>query len=435
MKTLNYEAMKNIDKEYGTPVYIYDASVIRTKIEELKWIIPKCCSILYSVKANPLCQICKIMDKSGIGFEVSSASELLMVRKCNISASHIVFSGPGKSMSDIDYAIRECAVIEIESFGEAERIIELAKRYKTKVNVGVRVNLEAHVKSKIKMSGSATQFGIPESDIDKIIFKLKNCENINILGYKVYFGTQNLDAENIADNTDKIINGAYELSIKHNLDFQYINLGGGFGTKYFSHEKELDIKYLQKKLEDIFFEKRKFLMNKSIYFESGRFLVAKAGFFVVKVQYVKRCNNRIFIVCNGGASFHSSAAFLGRYVRNNFPFFTISKGNEHSSCQATVVGPLCSPMDVLLNNVQIENVKQDDYIVIEMSGAYGLTYSPVMFLGQIAPAEILIDSGQIKVMRERGKLDDILQKQYIDNYKVVEITSNSQCNYTNSALL
>ena len=92
-------------------------------------------------------------------------------------------------------------------------------------------------------------------------------------------------------------------------------------------------------------------------------------------------------------------------------------------------------MDVLLNNVQIENVKQDDYIVIEMSGAYGLTYSPVMFLGQIAPAEILIDSGQIKVMRERGKLDDILQKQYIDNYKVVEITSNSQCNYTNSALL
>lgn len=246
-------------------------------------------------------------------------------------------------------------------------------------------------KSKIRMGGIASQFGIEESDLNEDFFKeVENMKNILLKGIHVYMGTSILNEGEICRNTEYAIRLAVDLAKKFKFDLEYLNVGGGFGVPYFKNECALDLKKLEFEMKKLQEEHYKDLRNVKIFFESGRFILAECGIFLTKVLYRKVSKGRKYLVCDGGANFHSASAFLGRFVRNNFPMRVLEKNGILSKFYVT--GPLCTPTDLIGQNVELpQNVNEGDIIIIENSGAYGLTYSPYGFLSHSLPKEIAFD--------------------------------------------
>ena len=271
--------------------------------------------------------------------------------------------------------------------------------------------MQMHSKSSIKMSGVSSQFGISEDQLNTSFFEeIKALEHIKVKGIQVYMGTQNLDASSLADNTAYILNLAVNISDEYGIALDYVNCGGGFGVNYFPHDKMLDKALLKEKLAEIFKKYRDRLSGTRVVFESGRFIMAESAVFVTKILYDKVSVDTRYLICDGGSNVHASSAFLGRFVRNNFPISTTATGT--SLVKVNITGPLCTPTDLIGKGVEVPaNIAVGDYIVIEKSGAYGFTDSPFRFLSHEAPAEILVSAGEYIVLRKREQYEDILQNQ------------------------
>lgn len=396
-----------IDKKYGTPMYLYQKDIICKNYNNLKSKILPGASLFYSMKANPLSGICKLLYEMGAGVEVASEGELNIALNAGVPASKIIFTGPGKTEKEIEFAIEnEIKMINIDSLEELSIIDNIAIKKNKTVKVGVRINpAVSFSNAKIKMSGVASQFGIEEERLDDFFSEVHKYQNVVICGFQIYMGTQMLLADDIVKNTDYALNLFFNLAQKYNIILEVANVGGGFGVKYFEKETGLDLDKLKVNM-DMLYEKYKVeLKNTEVIFESGRFIMAESGRFITKVLYVKASKGVKYVVCDGGSNFHSSAAFLGRFVRNNFPLTTYPEGEEKE--KAVIVGPLCTPLDVIGQNVLVnKNIKKGDYVIIEKSGAYGLTYSPFAFLSHTTPIELLLDNDEQYVLREPVELKE-----------------------------
>lgn len=400
-------------QEYETPLYLYDRARIEENYHKLTESIFPDAKLFYSMKANPSLGVCQIFHDLGAGIEVASAGELCVALEAGFNPENIHFTSPGKTVAEIEYALKEgIHLINIESVEEAHVVDAIAKKLQVKANIGIRVNPSVcFSNAKIKMSGVSSQFGIEEEDVNEtLIRELKELTNIEILGFQVYMGTQMLVSEDIIKNTEYIMTMALRLAKEFGISLKYLNVGGGFGVKYFKNETPLELSEVKKGMEALYTAFAKDLKDTKVVFESGRFLMADTGVFVTKVLYVKTSKNQKYVVCDGGSNFHSSAAFLGRFIRNNFPIHTIPASEELAECN--VCGPLCTALDVIGQKVSINaNITSGDLVVIEMSGAYGYTYSPSKFLSHEQPMELLLDGDSMKVLRSRGKIEDYISGQ------------------------
>lgn len=415
---MNDSVINNALMQYGTPCYIYDKTIIEQSIIQLKEVMKGRIELLYSVKANPLFGICKIMIENGLGLEVSSIGELHLALQTGLDPQKIVYSGPGKTAEDIQYAVEHhIGMISVESIDEFYLINRIASKMNIVQSVLIRINPKKRGKnSKISMSGISSQFGIDEEILDDLLADDKYIlDNVNLNGIHIYFGTQNLDANSIANNAEYIINIAQQLEKKYNICLKYINLGGGFGVNYFPTDTFLDLELLGRELSVVLNKYEYFLQEKKLLMESGRFLTANSGVFITKVLYKKSSKGNKFLVCDGGSNFHAASAFLGRFIRNNYPMYVLGKDDIEKE-KYTIVGPLCTPTDILGLGYELPcSIKEGDYIIIEKSGAYGLTNSPYKFLSFNVPWELLIvENGKIHCMRSKGDSSDVMYGQNIN---------------------
>ncbi len=387
------DRIKELAKKYGTPAYLYNCNCIKARYSKLRECLGSEVDIYYSMKANPNKKIVKILADLGCGIEVASMGEIKIALDCGIDANRIIFAGPGKNEEELRFAVdKRIRMINVESYDEMLSINNYAEELGIVVDVSLRINPDGlKNKSKIRMTGVSSQFGIDESKVDiNFISKIKKLNNINISGIQVYMGTEILDYQDIVNNTQYTLNLAQSISEELGIDLRFLDFGGGFGIPYFENEKELDLDKLGQSIKDLYDEYRTFIHGKKLAFESGRFLVADSGYYVVKVLYVKESKGKKYIICDGGSNFHAASAFLGRFVRSNFPIMTVPDNSQKE--EMTVVGPLCTPTDVIGQNVLInKEIKNGDYVVILKSGAYGLTYSPTLFLNHESPIEVMFN--------------------------------------------
>ena len=295
---------------------------------------------------------------------------------------------------------------------EANCVNDIAGRLGKVVDIALRINQNVNFsKAKIKMTGVPSQFGIEETELSEEFFEqLAALRNIRVAGIQVYSGTQVLATEEILKNVEYVIQMAIMLSEKYGFKLRYLNLGGGFGVPYFKDEKEVDLVALQEGMGQLKKQYGEKLDGTEIIFESGRYLMADSGLYVTKILHRKESKDSLFYICDGGSNFHSATAFLGRFIRNNFPLYAIPDRGEPR--KVNVVGPLCTPTDLMGQNVELSgNLQKDDLIIILKSGAYGFTYSPIQFLSHETPMEVMWDSGEYKVLRERGKTEDLWIRQ------------------------
>ncbi|NEW06264.1 type III PLP-dependent enzyme [Paenibacillus sp. SYP-B3998] len=410
---MNQEVITHIVNEFNTPIYIYDGEKIEHQYKLLKSCLPKHFEVFYSVKANPLLGVCQLFKKLGSQIEVASLAELQTAFQAGFTPDQIIFTSPGKTIEELETSIdRQIYSINVESLEEAILINHIGQKKGRQVPISVRINPDFNLSGAgLRMTGVPTQFGIDQSQLEEALGTIQSLPYLKLIGLHIYTGSQMLAASLIIKNMEEIIKLAITVSETYAFPLQFLDLGGGFGIPYFTGEQYLDMDELGKGLQTVWETYAHKLEGTRIGVESGRFLMAESGLFVTKVLYVKESKGTKYVVCDGGSNHHASSAFLGRHIRNNFPMHVHSQEEQDELTEVTVVGSLCTPTDVIGQKVKLGKVDSGDYIVVEKSGAYGLTHSPVLFLSHQLPAEVLYKQGQVHVLRERGSVEDFFKGQ------------------------
>jgi diaminopimelate decarboxylase len=374
---INDKIISNLIKKYNTPLYLYDKNIIKKQFNIIKKSNAK---IFYSIKANPFDDILKFFDSLGAFFEAVSIGELKKLLKNNIPLSKAIFVGPAKEKEEIAFAINNnIFIIVIESLNEFKIVKELSQKYDKRINLLIRVNPNLKSGGTINMSG-VTQFGLEENIVIDILSQ--KYQNINILGLHFYLGTDILDKDLIIKNTKEIIKISKKIGRISKYKIKNIDIGGGFGVAYYNNEENLDINVFEE-LNNIFNQNDRF----NFFIESGRFLTAKSGIFITKVIDIKINFSQKFILLNGGTNFF---AIHNKSMGFRFaPIRVFNKKNEDLE-KVTLVGNLCTTIDILARDIYLPKIEIDDYILFYQAGAYGYSASPILFLSHKLPKEVLI---------------------------------------------
>ncbi|QBG36638.1 pyridoxal-dependent decarboxylase, exosortase A system-associated [Litorilituus sediminis] len=389
--------VSNIDNMLGsTPFYAYDKDKIIARTQQLTKILPKQVKLHYAIKANPYPSLVHLLSDYVSGFDVASKQELLLALQTKIKPEHISFAGPGKSLADIQAAIISGVTLHIESETELARVIESAKSLAICANIALRVNPKFELKaSGMKMSGGAKPFGIDEENIGAII-KALPAQYIKLRGFHIFSGSQNLNAQAIIECQKQTFALAKQLidisknTLNEQLD--YINIGGGFGVPYFKAEQPLATDKIMANLAELIALYKSTLQNTQIVLELGRYLVAEAGVYICKITDIKHSRGTKYLVCDGGLHHHlANSGNFGQVIRKNYPVAIANKmATSLATEEVSVVGPLCTPLDILAEKVTLPKADIGDYFVVFQSGAYGASASPQGFLSQPKLSEILL---------------------------------------------
>lgn len=402
-----------IARYVGTPFYVYSARQLRRQLQHLYQQLPAGTAVYYSLKANPNLSVVKTLVEQGTGCEVCSPAELDTALAAGVLPQNILYVGPGKSLPALAHAMN-CGIraIVAESVTELDNINQLAAQAGTVQTVALRINPNfSSEHARLVMSGKPTQFGMTLDTLQTVLACLSRWPSLAVRGFHVYLGTRILNAQAIADNTQNILQLALNLRNQHQLTLDFVDIGGGFGVPYFPKETALDLPALGDAIAPIVADFRRQAADTQIIIELGRYLVAEAGLFVTRVNTLKTAGGKTFAICDGGANCHSAAAGLNSMLRKNFPLLRLGDNHSRPVQPYQVSGPLCTPTDLLGDNVLLPTLAVDDLIGITHSGAYGLTASPGLFLSFGYPAEVMVDGHRLIQIRQPETTAQLLARQ------------------------
>ena len=375
----------------GTPCYIYDRNQIKNNIIALKTLLPKKVKLHYAIKANPMPNLVAHAANYLDGLDVASHQELLTALSTGIEPGKVSIAGPGKTEKSLLAAIISGVVINVESKTELVRIQKIASLHKKQANVAFRINPDFELKgAAMKMSGGPKQFGI-DAEVFAETFSMVNEQSINFVGFHIFSGSQNLSVDALLESYRKALELAFVLSEQINVLPKQINIGGGIGVSYHSGQVPVDIKSLCLGLHELLDELAIKLVDTEVHLELGRFLVANAGMYLCKIVDIKESRGKTFWVCDGGMHHHlANSGNLGQVFRKNYPVFLANCIDSTLTQHVDIVGPLCTPLDIIASNISLPMGEIGGYVAVMLSGAYGASASPQGFLSQGEALEILI---------------------------------------------
>ncbi|CRL98632.1 MULTISPECIES: diaminopimelate decarboxylase [unclassified Pseudomonas] len=396
-----------------TPFYAYSATQIKTDFAELKRSLPHDIDYFYSLKANPNKTLVALLHEAGTGCEVCSLVELEIALRQGVAPSDIIFVGPGKHINELTQCcLAGIKAVVVESIEEMRLLNDIAAGLGVIQNIALRINPDfTGEKAKLVMSGKPRQFGIDEQLLPQAFALLGQLTQLRLAGIHIYLGTRILDWQALANNTQNILTLAATLQQTYEIALDFVDVGGGFGVRYFDKEKALDLPALGEALLPLVNNYRQAFPHCRIVIELGRFLIARAGIFVTRVNYLKPSREEWFAVCDGGANCHGSAAGINSLIRRNFPMARLGPSRPGDLHRYQVTGPLCTPTDLLGENIMLAELRSGDLIGIAHSGAYGASASPVGFLSFGHPAEVLVENDQAFLIRTADSVDTMLAPQ------------------------
>jgi len=392
-------AVRDIVAETGTPCFLYDASAMRRACRDLATALSGFADIFYSVKANPLPAIISLLREEGAGAEIASVGEYRAAIKAGIPPEKIIFAGPGKRQAELLEVIEGgIGEIHIESAEEIARIEAIGKPVKASIRINPVPDAQAGA---MRMGGKATAFGFDEEELENVLPLFRDIRHINLVGVHIYGGTQILDADMLVSQWRHSILLAARMAEMLGRPLETIDLGGGLGIPYFAGETPLDLAAVSAAIPDLkaLMQAHPLIANAHIIVEPGRFLAGPGGIYVAEVNSVKTSRGTTFVVTDGGMHHHLAASGnLGQIVKRNYPIVAPAMMQADYEETATIVGPLCTPLDTLARNAALPKLKAGDLLAILQSGAYGATASPSGFLSHPAAKEVLVENGAFEVI-------------------------------------
>lgn len=373
----------------GTPCYLMDRSRMDARLRLLRDSLPAGIFIQYAMKANPMpalvCHMAGLVD----GIDVASAGEMRVALDSGMSAGAISFAGPGKSEKELTQALAAGILVNIESFREVELLSRASEALGVTARVAVRVNLPFELRgSGMKMSGGARPFGVDAERVPELLQRIGEA-GLHFEGFHLFAGSQNLRAEAIVEAQTR----SYEL-VREWLDRcpappKLLNLGGGFGIPYSDRDTRLDLAPIAANLATLLDRTQRDMPGTRLALELGRYLVGEAGIYVARIIDRKISRGEVFLVVDGGLNHHLAASGnFGQVMRRNYPVAINRRSPTRET--ASVVGPLCTPLDVLADQAQLDVAEAGDLVIVFQSGAYGRSASPRDFLGHPDVIEALV---------------------------------------------
>ena len=375
----------------GTPFYAYERAHLRQRVAELRAALPEAVQLHYAMKANPMPALVQLMAGVVDGIDVASAGELAVALNAGMVPAHISFAGPGKRDTELHRAVAAGALLHLESEAEMERIAIAGEQLGLTPRVALRINPDFELKySGMKMSGGAQPFGVDEARVPAMLHRLGQL-GLDFIGFHIFAGSQNLSATAIIAAQEHSIRLGLRLAGQAPAPLRLLNIGGGFGVPYFPGQEPLDISAISEALALQMALLQRESPQTRLVLELGRYLVAEAGVYVCRVLERKLSRGQVFLVTDGGLHHHLAASgHFGQVIRKNYPVAIGNRMHGETRETVSVTGPLCTPLDVLADRVEMARAEVGDLVVVFQSGAYGLSASPTAFLSHPAPAEVLV---------------------------------------------
>lgn len=395
--------LRDLAERHGTPLFVYDAAIMRRAYRDLSQALAGFARVDYSVKANPRPEIIRLFSEEGAGAEVASAAELRAALSAGVAPENILFAGPGKSDTDIAAAVEAgIAEIHLENREEMARVAEAAGRRGRVATVALRVNPGAAAQGgAMRMGGKPSPFGFDEEELEAVADAVQAETRLHCAGLHLFAGTQGLSAATLVAQWSYGLDLAVRLARRIGRPLESIDLGGGLGIPYFEGDATLDLAALGEGAAALA-ERVKadpLLASARIVLEPGRYLVGAAGLYVARARSAKLSRGSRFLITDGGMHHHLAASGnLGQIVKRDFPVAAVEEPAGAVRRPTAVVGPLCTPLDMLARATPLPELGAGDLVAVLQSGAYALSASPTGFLSHPLPAEVLVDEGRERVI-------------------------------------
>jgi len=389
---------EKLAKKFNTPLYCYSYLKLKNNIINFKNhfsnISPLIC---FSVKSNSNVKIIKEIKNLDCGADVVSKGEMMKALKAGVNPKKIVFSGVGKTYSELEYAInKNILLINVESKSELLVIEKIGKIKKKKVNIGIRLNPNTNAKTlkQISTGRESDKFGVVEKEFLKLVQYSKLSEFLKLKCLSVHIGSQILSHKPY----EKMLKVVDKLIKKSNHLFEFIDLGGGMGISYEKNNKKLNFK-IYNSLINKFLKKN----NCKIIFEPGRSIIGNAGILISKIIYIKKSKNKNFVILDAAMNDLMRPALYGA----KHQIIPSIKNKKNLNKIFEFVGPICESTDKFLTINKFQKIKEGDVLIICDSGAYGMSLSSNYNVRPLS-TEILIKNSKIQVIRNRQKLSDLI---------------------------
>lgn len=390
--------LTNIAQKFGTPAYVYSKKHILDQINFLQNALSDIDHLIcFAVKANSNLSILKLFKECGCGFDIVSGGELQRVLTVDSLNSNIVFSGVGKSVSEIEMALNNnILAFNVESEEELFRINDISQRLSkiAKVSIRVNPNVDAKTHPYISTGLKDNKFGIDETSAIKLYKKAAKLDHIKITGIDCHIGSQLTDLSPFEDAFIKLASLIDELETNQ-IAIEHIDIGGGIGISYNNE----DISPIDFYVQMI----KKYLLkyNKKIILEPGRFLIGKAGLMLTNVEYIKKSEHKNFVLVDAAMN-----DLMRPSLYNAFHEVINLSNTQDSNDIFDIVGPICETGDFLAKDRNIK-ANQGDILAIMDAGAYGFSMSS-NYNSRPRIAEVMVDKDKFYLIRERENFSDLI---------------------------
>jgi len=343
------------------------------------------------VKANPMPALVGFIRPLVDGLDVASAGEMAVALDAGADPGHLSFAGPGKRDAELEQAVAAGVLVNLESAREVAVLAQASQRLGLPARVAVRVNPDFELRGAgMRMGGGAKPFGVDAEAVPQLLRDIGQA-GLAFEGFHVYAGSQNLKGGLIAQALRESWAMVQRLAADVPAPIRHVNLGGGWGIPYFPNEQPLDLEPVTAALAGIEAERQRDWPGARLALELGRYLVGEAGVYVARVTDRKESRGQVFLVTDGGLHHHLAASGnFGQVIRRNYPLALGRQVSPAHTETVSVVGPLCTPLDVLGERVDLAPAREGDLVVVFQSGAYGASASPQAFLGHPPCAEVLV---------------------------------------------
>lgn len=383
-------------QRFGTPLYVYDLDRVHAARDDLLSALPEPITLHYALKANPHPDLVRALRGGGrpCRAEVSSTGELVVALAAGVPAAHCLYTGPGKTGSEVGEAIRlGVRLFSAESPGDLRRIGVAATDRGVEVDCLLRVNADAPGGATgLRMTGTPSQFGVDGETVPALLPELLRVRGARLVGAHFFplSGARD-EAALLAEFTNTA--AAAAVLRDAGLPMRVVDIGGGFATPYATPGERPRYPGLKEGLGAVLDDHLPGWRrgDPAVIAESGRYLVGDCGALVCGVVDVKHSRGRRFVVLDGGVNVFGGLSGLGRLL----PIGVTVEQAAAASGPATLTGPLCTPGDVLGRQVPVPDLEPGDTVTIPNAGAYGPTAGLVAFLGRPAPTEVVLRAGRV----------------------------------------
>ena len=392
-------SLETIADQFGTPTYVYSKNTLIQTFESFKkGLIKTDHLICFAVKANSNIAILNLFASLGAGFDIVSGGELERVIYAGGDPQKIVFSGVGKTASEIEAALKaNILCFNVESRSELLRIEEVAKKINIKAPISIRVNPDVDAKTHPYISTGLkdNKFGVDFNQALTLYLEAKNMSQIEIKGIDCHIGSQITELKPFVDALDRVLSLVDQLK-KNDIHLSHIDIGGGIGICYQNESPpdfEIYTKEILSKIQNL---------NVKIIFEPGRALVGNAGILLSKVEYLKQNDVKHFAIIDAAMN-----DLMRPTLYDAYHDIKIVREHDTKSQSFDVVGPVCESGDFIAKNRSLK-LKENDLICIMSAGAYGMSMSS-NYNSRGRAAEVMVDRDKVFEVRTREKSSDLFK--------------------------